>query len=147
MALAESQAEVVRQEQGIKIANSKAAQLVEDAKGQSERVKVEASAAAESLRVKSMAEAESVKIKAMAEAESISKIGEAKAGAYKASSDALGQKNLAAVEIINKLAEKNVKITPDIYASGNSEGGGMQGLILASLLSNLNDKYPDASVK
>jgi hypothetical protein len=56
---------------------------------------------------------------------------------------ALGQSNLAAVEIVNKLADKNIKITPDIYASGSNESGGMQGLILASLLSNLNDKKAD----
>lgn len=145
VAMAESQAEVVKQEQGIKIANSRAAQAVEDAKGQSEKVKVEAMAKAESLRVNSIAEAESVRVKAIAEAESIQKVGEAKAKAYQASADALGQKNLAAVEIINKLADKNIKITPDIFAGGGSDSGGMQGLILASILSNLQDKNQKSS--
>jgi uncharacterized membrane protein YqiK len=140
VAMAESQAEVVKQEQGIKIANSRAAQAVEDAKGQSEKVKVEAMARAESLRVNSIAEAESVRVKAIAEADSIQKVGEARAKSYQLSAEALGQKNLAAVEIINKLAEKNIKITPDIFAGGSNEAGGMQGLILASLLSNLEEK-------
>jgi uncharacterized membrane protein YqiK len=116
-----------------------AQQSIEAAKGQSERVKVEAMAQAESLRVSSIAQAESVRVKAIAEAESITRIGEAKAQAYQLSANALGAKNLAAVEIISKLADKNIKITPDIYAGG-SEGGGMQGLIMASILSNLQDK-------
>jgi uncharacterized membrane protein YqiK len=137
VALAESQAEVVRQEQGIRIANSQAQQSVETARGQSEKVKVQAIAEAESLRVTSIAQAESVRVKAIAEAEAIEKIGEARAKAYQASANALGAKNLAAVEIINKLADKNIKITPDIYAGGSGESGGMQGLIMASLLSNL----------
>lgn len=140
VAMAESQAEVVKQEQGIRIASSRAAQAIEDAKGQSEKVKVEATAKAESLRVNSIAEAESVRIKAIAEAESIQKIGESRALAYQASANALGPKNLAAIEIINKLADKNIKITPDIFAGGAGESGGMQGLILASILSNLQDK-------
>jgi uncharacterized membrane protein YqiK len=139
IAMAESQAEVVKQEQGIKISTSMAQQSIEAAKGQSERVKVEAMAQAESLRVSSIAQAESVRVKAIAEAESITRIGEAKAQAYQLSANALGAKNLAAVEIISKLADKNIKITPDIYAGG-SEGGGMQGLIMASILSNLQDK-------
>lgn len=143
IAMAESQAEVVKQEQGIRISTSMAQQSIEAAKGQSERVKVEANAQAESLRVSSIAQAESVRVKAIAEAEAIEKIGEARAKAYQASANALGAKNLAAVEIINKLADKNIKITPDIYAGG-SEGGGMQGLIMASILSNLQDKSAKA---
>jgi uncharacterized membrane protein YqiK len=130
IAMAESQAEVVKQEQGIRIANSRAQQSV----------KVQALAEAESLRVSSIAQAESVRVKAIAEAESIEKIGEARAKAYQASANALGPKNLAALEIINKLADKNIKITPDIYAGGGEAGGGMQGLIMASILSNLQDK-------
>ncbi|MDD4973782.1 MAG: SPFH domain-containing protein [Bacteriovorax sp.] len=140
IAMAESQAEVVKQEQGIRIANSRAQQSIEEAKGQSEKVKVQALAEAESLRVSSIAQAESVRVKAIAEAESIEKIGEARAKAYQASANALGPKNLAALEIINKLADKNIKITPDIYAGGGEAGGGMQGLIMASILSNLQDK-------
>jgi uncharacterized membrane protein YqiK len=140
VALAESQAEVVRQEQGIRISNSRAQQSIEEAKGQSEKVKVQALAEAESLRVNSIAQAESVRVKAIAEAESIEKVGAARAKAYEASAKALGPKNLAAIEIINKLAEKNIKITPDIYAGGNSDGNNMQGLIMASILSNLQEK-------
>jgi uncharacterized membrane protein YqiK len=132
VAMAESQAEVVKQEQGIRIANSRAQQLIEDAKGQSEKVKIDAQAQAESIRVKAAAEAEAILL-----------VGESKAKAYDASAKALGQKNLAAVEIINKLADKNIKITPDIYAGGNTESSGMQGLIMASILSNLQDKGLD----
>ena len=140
IALAESQAEVVKQEQGIRIANSRAQQSIEEAKGQAEKIKVQALADAESLRVSSIAQAESVRVKAIAEAESIEKIGEAKAKSYQASANALGSKNFAALEIINKLADKNIKITPDIYAGGGGEANGMQGLIMASILSNLQDK-------
>ena len=145
IAMAESQAEVVKQEQGIRIANSLAQQSIEEAKGQSEKVKVQALAEAESLRVGSIAQAESVRVKAIAEAESIEKIGQARAKAYQASANALGPKNLTAVEIINKLADKNIKITPDIYAGGGESGGGMQGLIMASILSTLQGKTESSS--
>jgi uncharacterized membrane protein YqiK len=144
VAMAESQAEVVKQEQGIRIANSRAQQSIEEAKGQSEKVKVQALAEAESLRVSSIAQAESIRVKAIAEAESIEKVGEARAKAYLASAHALGPKNFAALEIINKLADKNIKITPDIYAGG-SDSGGMQGLIMASILSNLKENKSDST--
>jgi hypothetical protein len=41
------------------------------------------------------------------------------------------------------MADKNIKITLDIYAGGNTESSGMQGLIMASILSNLQDKGLD----
>jgi uncharacterized membrane protein YqiK len=130
-AMAEAQAEVVKEEQRIKVAESQAKQVKEKAIGESDKIRVEA-----------QAKADSIKMMAEAEAEQITKIGAAKAESYRLSADSLGRGNFASLEMIGKLADKNIKITPDIVSGGGS-GGGMESLLLASILRNMQQDKKD----
>ena len=128
-ALADAQAAVIKEEQEIKVAQSRASQMIKTAEGDAKRVELEADA-----------KAKATKISADAESQQIRSIGDARASAYQASANAIGQSNLATIEIIGKIADGKVKITPDIYSSGSSEGaGGMQGLLFASLVDKITN--------
>src|ERR1043165_9898954 len=64
-----------------------------------------------------------------AEAEKVRLMGEAQGVAYREQVNALGQQGVAIVETLKVIGEKNVRITPDIMASGGggagNEGGGI----------------------
>lgn len=71
-----------------------------------------------------------------AEAEKMRLIGEAQGVAYNEQVKALGGNNIAIIETLKVIGEKNVRITPDILASGGNGGGG-EGGIGTLLLLNL----------
>jgi uncharacterized membrane protein YqiK len=86
-----------------------------------------------------------------AEAEKMRLIGEAQGVAYNEQVKALGGNNIAIIETLKVIGEKNVRITPDILASGGNGGGG-EGGIGTLLLLNLfkeqiqkNDNSPVTS--
>ncbi|MDQ6788596.1 MAG: SPFH domain-containing protein [Acidobacteriota bacterium] len=66
------------------------------------------------------------------EAEKVRLMGEAQGVAYKEQVAALGANGVALVETLKVIGEKNVRITPDIMASGggNGDGGGGIGTLL-----------------
>jgi uncharacterized membrane protein YqiK len=71
-----------------------------------------------------------------AEAEKMRLIGEAQGVAYREQVSALGGANIAIIETLKVIGEKNVRITPDILASGGGtggEGGGIGTLLLLNL--------------
>lgn len=68
----------------------------------------------------------------------IEAVGMANAKAFKAQVDAFGQTPTAIVNIVKALAEKNIKVVPDILVSGGS-GGGLEGLA-ATLMKYLEGK-------
>jgi uncharacterized membrane protein YqiK len=71
-----------------------------------------------------------------AEAEKMRLIGEAQGVAYREQVNALGSNGVALVETLKVIGEKNVRITPDILASGGGaggEGGGIGTLLLLNL--------------
>ncbi|MDQ3803911.1 MAG: SPFH domain-containing protein [Acidobacteriota bacterium] len=70
-----------------------------------------------------------------AEAEKVRLMGEAQGVAYKEQVNALGPQGVALVETLKVIGEKQVRITPDILASGGSDGagGGIGQLLLLSL--------------
>ena len=77
-----------------------------------------------------------------AEGEKIRAMGLAKAEAYAEQAQALGQTSLALVEVMQRIAEGNVKITPDVLVSGGEgrqgEGSSVGGAgIMAAVLGNL----------
>jgi uncharacterized membrane protein YqiK len=130
--LAEEQKRLVEAEQSVFVAKSNATSTVEAMKGE-----------AESLKLKAEAEASVIRTKADAEAESIQKVGKAKADAYKQQADALGADLFTNMEMIKKLAENNVKLTPDILVNsgtGSSDGNGTTGLLNVLLAKNLTLK-------
>jgi hypothetical protein len=77
-----------------------------------------------------------------AEGEKIRAMGLAKAEAYAEQARALGQTSLALVEVMQRIADGHVKITPDVLVSGgdgnDSERGSSGGSgIMAAVLGNL----------
>jgi uncharacterized membrane protein YqiK len=83
-----------------------------------------------------------------AEAEKMRLIGEAQGVAYREQVNALGANGVSLIETLKVIGEKNVRITPDIMASGggaNGEGGGGIGtLLLLNLFRDQMQKAPGA---
>ncbi|MBV9958038.1 MAG: hypothetical protein JO360_06425, partial [Acidobacteria bacterium] len=66
-----------------------------------------------------------------AEAEKVRLMGEAQGVAYHEQVNALGPQGVALVETLKVIGEKNVRITPDVMASGNGgDGAGSLGTLL-----------------
>ncbi|PYT01329.1 MAG: hypothetical protein DMF63_00310 [Acidobacteria bacterium] len=86
-----------------------------------------------------------------AEAEKMRLIGEAQGVAYREQVNALGAQGVAIVETLKVIGEKNVRITPDIMATGGGgagEGGGIGTLLLLNLFKEqMQAKNGDAPVK
>jgi uncharacterized membrane protein YqiK len=108
-AQADIQNEVVKAEQGVKIAELQAAQQVKLAAGN----------------------AESTKVNAGGEAEAVRTVGWAKAEVYKLGVEALGSGGYTAVQIVQLLADKGLKVTPDVLVSGSEGKGGLLDAVLA----------------
>lgn len=70
-----------------------------------------------------------------AEAEKVRLMGEAQGVAYREQVSALGAQGVAVVETLKVIGEKNVRITPDVLASGGGagDGGGIGTLLLLNL--------------
>jgi uncharacterized membrane protein YqiK len=66
------------------------------------------------------------------EAEAIRSMGEAKADAYHAGAQAMGAQGYTAVQLMQIIGEKNVRIIPDIIVGGGANGG--SGSMVEALL-------------
>ena len=77
-------------------------------------------------------DAEGVRLRGEGEAKRIEAIGQATAAAYRKQNEALGQEAVTAIELIKKVAEGNVRITPDILVAG--EKGGLLDILLAQFV-------------
>lgn len=75
-----------------------------------------------------------------AEAEKMRLIGEAQGVAYREQVNALGPQGVALVETLKVIGEKNVRITPDIMASGGGANGGEGGIGTLLLLNLFRDQ-------
>ncbi len=121
---AENQPRIIAEETGIKVAEYKAAQVVKEAAGESQRIQV-------------VAEAEAKRIKQVGDAEAsvIESKGKAQAQAYRLGGEALTPAGLTAVEVVGKIAAAGLKITPDVQVSGGGvESNGLVQLLLADLV-------------
>jgi uncharacterized membrane protein YqiK len=65
-----------------------------------------------------------------AEAEKVRLMGEAQGVAYAEQVNALGPQGVVLVEVLKVIGEKNVRITPDVMATGSGDGGGGLGTLL-----------------
>lgn len=106
-ALADIQQEMVKSEQSVSIADLKAKAQIKQATG----------------------EAESTKLKASGEADAIRATGTARADTYRAGVEALGSQSYTAMQIMQIIGERNVRLIPDILVSSGSSGGGGNGLV------------------
>jgi len=78
-------------------------------------------------------DAEGVRLRGEGEAKKIEAIGQATAEAYRKQNSALGQQAITAIEVLKRVAEGNIRITPDILVAG--EKGGLLDILLAQLVS------------
>jgi uncharacterized membrane protein YqiK len=133
--LADKQREIVNSEQDVRISEMRAKSAVEQANGESQVLSRRAQG--EALAKKSVGEAEAsvISVKGRNEAEAIRAIGLAKADAYKMGVEAMGG-NYSLLQIFTILAEKGIRLTPDVLVSGTGSGnnGGASEAILAMLL-------------
>ncbi len=80
-------------------------------------------------------EKKKVIIGAQAEAEQVKLIADAKAQAYKLLSESIGQNNAALIEIMKLVAEKNIRITPEVMVGGSSStSDALMGTMLKGML-------------
>jgi uncharacterized membrane protein YqiK len=106
-ALADIQQQMVKSEQGVKIAELKANAQIKEATG---------------------------------EAESIRVTGNAKAEAYHAGVVALGSQGYTALQLMQIIGDRNVRVVPDVAVSGNGSGAGLVDGLLGMMLRNQNGK-------
>ncbi|MDP5015728.1 MAG: flotillin family protein [Dolichospermum sp.] len=119
-ALANIQQEMVKSEQSVQIAELKSQAAIKEANG----------------------EAEATKLKAIAEAEGIRATGNAKAETYRTGVQALGLQGYTAMQLMQIVGDRHVRIIPDIIVGGNngSNNGLADGLLSMILLNQTNSK-------
>lgn len=135
-ALADKQKELVNSEQDVRVAEMRAKAAVEAANGESLAIARHAEGDAISRRRIGEAEADVVAMKGRNEGEAIRAIGQAKADAYKLGVEAMGA-HFGLLQIFSVLAEKNIRLTPDVLVGGGGNGGGSSEGIMAVLLRDL----------
>jgi uncharacterized membrane protein YqiK len=111
-AVADIQQQVVKAEQGVSIAELEANARVKSAAG----------------------EAEGIRLRAGGEAEAIRATGEAKAEAYRAGVDSLGAQGYTALQLMQIIGERSVRVVPDVAVTGNGAGAGLAEALLGTLL-------------
>jgi len=110
--LADIQQEVVHSEQGVNIADLQAQAAIKQASG----------------------DAESIKLRAQGEAEAIRARGDAQASAYRAGAEAMGEQGYTAVQLMQIVGDRGVRIIPDIMVGGQGQGGNSMVEALLGLL-------------
>ena len=70
------------------------------------------------------------------EAESIRLTGEAKADAYIAGVNALGSQSYTALQLMQVIGDRNVRVVPDVAVSGSGGGSGMIDAVMGMMLWN-----------
>jgi uncharacterized membrane protein YqiK len=114
-ALANIQQEMVKSEQSVKIAELEANAQIQKATG----------------------EAESIKLRAIGEAEGIRATGTAKAETYSAGVTALGEQGYTAMQLMQIIGDRHVRLIPDVMVGGNNGGGnGLVDGLLSMILWN-----------
>ncbi|HSI82460.1 MAG: SPFH domain-containing protein [Candidatus Methylacidiphilales bacterium] len=111
-ALADIQQRVVESEQSVQIAELQANARVRTATG----------------------EAESIRLRAMGEAEAIRATGQAHAEAYSAGVLALGPEGFAALQLMQIVGDRGVRVVPDVAVTGGGGSGSLVDALLGDTL-------------
>ena len=109
-ATADQQGDLVKAEIGVKVADQQKLKTIVLAQG----------------------DAEGIRLRGEGEAKKIEAIGQATADAYRKQNAALGQEAITAIEVFKKVAEGNIRITPDILVAGDK--GGLLDILLAQMV-------------
>ena len=67
-------------------------------------------------------------------------VGKAIAKAYNAQAEVIGKQNLAAIQLMEKVSEGQVRITPDFLVTGEGTSGNLFNAWLAQMVSNQSQK-------
>ncbi|MGI4875190.1 MAG: SPFH domain-containing protein [Janthinobacterium lividum] len=133
--IADIQSELVKSEEGVNIAELLANAQVKKVRGEAEATKLRAGGEAESTRLRAIADSEATRLRGTGEAEAIRAIGQAKAEAYRVGVDSLGTREFTALQLMQIIGDRQVKITPDVQAnSGGTGGTGGSGGLMEALL-------------
>ncbi|MDZ8257191.1 flotillin family protein [Nostoc sp. ChiQUE01b] len=117
-ALADIQQEMVKSEQSVHIADLKAQAQIKQATG----------------------EAEGTKLRSIAEAEGIRATGNAKAETYRAGVEALGPQGYTAMQLMQIIGDRNVRLIPDVLVGSNGSNNGLVDGLLSMILWNQTGK-------
>ena len=98
-------------------------------------IQLELVGAEQGVRIAELAAASRVK-EATGEAEAIRATGEAHAAAYRAGVQALGAPGFTALQVMQVVGERAVRIVPDVAVSGDSSGNGLVSALLGNLVRN-----------
>jgi uncharacterized membrane protein YqiK len=128
MAVANLQAEVVRSEQMVRVAQQNALAAAESARGD-----------AAATRAKAEGQADAVRVGGEAEASAVRAVGAARAEAYRLGIDAVGGQGYTAIQLATILGEHHVQLVPDIAVTGDGAGGGLANAMIARLLATQNE--------
>jgi uncharacterized membrane protein YqiK len=119
--LADIQQELVKSEQSVNIAELRANAQIKQATG----------------------EAEATRLKASGEAEAIRATGTARADTYRAGVEALGGQNYTAMQIMQIIGDRQVRLIPDVLVSGsNGNSNGLVDGLLSMILWNQTGGKP-----
>jgi uncharacterized membrane protein YqiK len=113
-ALAEIQQDLVRAEQNVSIAELQANSQVKQAGG----------------------EAEATRLRASGEADAVRSIGHAKAETYRAGVTALGSRSYTAMQLMQIIGDRHVRLIPDILVGQNGNSSGLVDGLLSMVLWN-----------
>ncbi|ODG96681.1 band 7 protein [Nostoc sp. KVJ20] len=117
-ALANIQQEMVKSEQSVHIADLKAQAQIKEANG----------------------EAEGTKLRTIAEAEGIRATGNAKAETYRAGVEALGPQGYTAMQLMQIIGDRHVRLIPDVLVGSNGSNNGLVDGLLSMILWNQTGK-------
>ncbi|MGI0492687.1 SPFH domain-containing protein [Alkalinema pantanalense CENA528] len=120
--LAEIQADLVRSEQNVKIAELQANSQVKQATG----------------------EAEATRLRAGGEADAVRSIGQAKAATYQAGVEALGSHSYTAMQLMQIIGDRHVRLIPDILVGQSGNSSGLVDGLLSMILWNQAQGHSDA---
>lgn len=126
--LANIQQEMVKAEQGVNIADLQAKANIKQAEG----------------------EAQAIRLRALGEAEAIRNTGRAKAEAYRDGMTALGTQGYVALQMMQVVGERNVRVVPDVAVNGQNGGGtglidGLLGLMLREKTGQANNSQEETA--
>lgn len=133
-AIANMQAEVVRSEQEVWIAEKGALSAGATARGLGEATRVAADAEAHAHRVRGEAEAGSIRA-----------IGSAKAAAAHEGATAVGVDGYVTVQVATVLAEHGARLVPDVAVTGAGGGNSLGDALVARLLTGVGGKTVTAT--
>jgi uncharacterized membrane protein YqiK len=123
MAIANLQAEVVRSEQMVRVAQQNALATAESARGE-----------AAATRTRAEGQADAVRVNGEAEASAVRAVGGAKADAYRQGIEAVGGTGYTAIQLATILGEHHVKLVPEIAVGG--DGGGLVHAMIGRMLAS-----------